>query len=143
MNHSPSFYLRVNYAESIYLSRSSHEIWTFIGSINVRKSSGPYSVPVTILKIIGDYISEPLARLVNVSFSSGNFLEKLKLARITLISRKGSRFYNYKDNYEPISVLSKFSRHLKDFKILYPLLFGFREKSSTMHALISITESIR
>ena len=32
-------------------------------------------------------------------------------------------------------------RYLEHFKILYPLLFGFREKSSTMHDLISITES--
>ena len=35
-----------------------------------------------------------------------------------------------------------FYRYLEHFKILYPLLFGFREKSSTMHALISVTEYI-
>lgn len=35
-----------------------------------------------------------------------------------------------------ISILGK-------FKILYPLQSGFRENCSTMHALISITESIR
>ena len=34
-------------------------------------------------------------------------------------------------------------RYLEHFKIIYTLLFAFREKSSTMHALISITESIR
>ena len=92
VNDSPSFYLRVNYAESIYLSVTSHEIWTFIGSMNVRKSSGPCSVPVTVLKIIRDYISEPLAFLVDDSFTSGNFPGKLKLARITSIFKKGSRF---------------------------------------------------
>ena len=92
VNHSPSFYLRVNYAESIYLSVTSHEIWTFIGSMNVRKSSGPCSVPVTVLKIIRDYISEPLAFLFDDSFTSGNFPDKLKLARITSIFKKGSRF---------------------------------------------------
>ena len=92
VNHSPSFYLRVNYAKSIYLSVTSHEIWTFIGSMNVRKSSGPCSVPVTVLKIIRDYISEPLAFLVDDSFTSGNFPDKLKLARITSVFKKGSRF---------------------------------------------------
>ena len=30
VNHSPSFYLRVNYAESIYVSVTSHEIWTLM-----------------------------------------------------------------------------------------------------------------
>ena len=138
MNHSSSFYLRVNYVESMYLSLvTSHEIWTFIGSMNVSRSSGPYSLPVSVLKIIRDCISEPLAFLVNDSFTSGNFPDKLKLARITSIFKKGSRFD--KDNYRPISFLSNFSRiiekalyhrlyrYLEYFKILYPLLFRFRE----------------
>ena len=33
--------------------------------------------------------------------------------------------------------------YLEEFKILYPLQYGFREKCSTTHALISIPESIR
>ena len=53
--------------------------------MNVGRSPGPYSVPVTILKTIKDYIFEPLAFLVNDSFTSGNFPDKLKLARITPI----------------------------------------------------------
>ena len=140
VNHSPSFYLRVNYVESMYLSPvTSHEIWTFIESMNVSKFSGPYRIPVTVLKIIGDYILKPLAFLVNDSFTTCNFPDKLKLARITPIFNltKASRFD--KDNYWPISFLSNFSkiiekalyhrlyRYLEDFKILYPLLFGFRE----------------
>ena len=55
------------------------------------------------LKTIGDYMSEPLAFLVNDSFVSGNFPEKLKLARITPVFKKGSRFDI--DNYRPVSVL--------------------------------------
>ena len=35
----------------------------------------------------------------------------------------------------------RLKRYLEHFKILCPRLFGFREKSSTMHALISNTES--
>ena len=95
VNHSPFFHLRVNYQESNYLSPvTSHKIWTFIGSMNVSKSSGPYSV--SILKIVRDYISEPLAFLVSDFFTSGNFPEKLKLARITPILKKGSRFISLK-----------------------------------------------
>ena len=88
-SHSPLFYLMGNYSGSIFLSPvTSNEIWTFIGKMDASKSSGPYSVPVTILKTIRDYISEPLAFLVNDSFASGNFPEKIKLARITLVLRK-------------------------------------------------------
>ena len=42
-NHRLPFYLRVNYAESIYVSVTSLEIRTLIGSFSVRKSSVPYS----------------------------------------------------------------------------------------------------
>ena len=86
-SHSPSFYLKGNYLGSIFLSPvTSHEIWTFIGKMDASKSSGPYCVPVTILKTIRDYISEPLAFLVNDSSASGNFPEELLLR--TNISRK-------------------------------------------------------
>ena len=52
-------------------------------------------------------------------------------------------------NYRPISILSVFSKifeklmykrlyqFLDSFEILYPLQFGFREKHSTSHALVS------
>ena len=56
--------------------------------MDTSKSSGPYSVPDTILKTIRDYISEPLAFLGNDSLASGNFPEKLKLARLLLFLRK-------------------------------------------------------
>ena len=46
VNDSPSFYLRVHYAESVYFAVTSHDRdpLGFIGSMNVRKSFGPYSV---------------------------------------------------------------------------------------------------
>ena len=58
-------------------------------------------------------------------------------------------------NYRPISLLSIFSKviekltHKQQFEflkycnILYPLQFGFCEKHSTLHALISMTETIK
>ena len=59
--------------------------------MDASKSCGPYSVPVTILKTVRDYISEPLAFLVNNSFASGNFPEKLELARITpVLNQRGT-----------------------------------------------------
>ena len=34
-------------------------------------------------------------------------------------------------------------KFLESFEILYPLQFGFREKHSTSHVLLSLTESIK
>ena len=92
VNHSPSFYLRGNYAESIYLSVTSHEIWTFIGSMNVRKSSGQMQCTCHCFENYQRLYIRAFSILVDDSFTSGNFPDKLKLARITFIFKKGSRF---------------------------------------------------
>ena len=38
---------------------------------------------------------------------------------------------------------SRLYKFLESYKILYPVQFGFREKHSTMHALMSLTETIK
>ena len=53
-------------------------IGNLISDINTRKSCGPFNIPVTILKIMKDYISEPLTFLANDSFTRGNFADKFK-----------------------------------------------------------------
>ena len=75
------------------------------------------------------------------------------MAKVTPVFKKGST--QDKDNYRSISVLSVFSKifervmykrlyaYLECHNILYSLQFGFRQKCSTNHALISIAESIR
>lgn len=48
------------------------------------------------------------------------------------------------DSLEKIKAMyQRLYSYLEELKILYPLQFGFRDKCSTTHAIISITESIR
>ena len=117
------------------------------------KSVGPYSIPVPLLKILKAHTAPILSCLVNESLLCGIFPQKLKLAKVMPVFKKGST--QDKDNYRPISVLSVFSKifekvmykrlyaYLECHNILYSLQFGFRQKCSTNHALISIAESIR
>ena len=98
-------------------------------------------------------ISIPIEKLINLSFETGIFPDALKLARIIPIFKKGGNLQC--NNYRPISMTAGISKiveklvhqHLYIFlennTILYDKQFGFRNKHSTMHALIKITEKIR
>ena len=87
------------------------------------------------------------------SFSTGVFPSILKIAKVVPIHKKQSKLVY--SNYRPISLLSNLEKileklmysrifkFLNDSNSIYPLQFGFRQKYSTTHALISLTEDIR
>ena len=117
------------------------------------KATGPYSIPCNLLKMIAHSISPALAILINESFVIGIFPDKLKVAKVIALHKKGAA--NNVSNYRPISLLSIFSKifekvmykrlytFLEINEVLHSLQFGFRIKHSTLHTLISMTETIR
>ena len=119
----------------------------------MNKSAGPHSIPIFLLKILSSYISTPLATLINSSFENGVFPDKLKPGKVNPLHKKES--IDSPSNYRSIFISSVFSKiieklmhkrlygFLDTFELLYPLQFGFREKHSTMHALLSLTEAIK
>ena len=98
-------------------------------------------------------ISDQLAVLFNLSLTSGSFPTILKTSKVTPIYKKDSKLKC--SNYRPISLLSNIDKILErivynrlytffeDDKLVYNLQFGFRQKHSTIHALIHLTEKIR
>ena len=111
------------------------------------KSSGPNSIPIKLLKVLDLPISNDLSILINESFETGIFPEKLKIAKVISIFKKG--LASRKSNYRPISLLSVFSklfeklmhkriyRFLEICEILCRMQSGFRTGHSTDHALVS------
>ena len=69
------------------------------------------SMPVKIFKSISHYLSVPISKLVNESFSQGIFPDILKIARITPVYKSGSKFDC--SNYRPISSLHYMSKLLE------------------------------
>ena len=103
--------------------------------------------------MLSEYIAVPLCDIVNESFSSGIIPDMMKLAKVIPLYKKNSP--EVPSNYRPISLLSVFSKiveklmhnrlysFLEKYDILYSLQFRFRAKHSTLHALISLTESVK
>ena len=116
---------------------------------------GNMKVNIIPTKILTDYKSEfskPLSDMINTSFTTSIFPTALKVANIIPIHKKGGKLeYN---NYRPISLLSNISKiyekmmhicltsFLNKNKVLSIFQFGFRNKHSTNHTLISLTEMI-
>ena len=89
-----------------------------------------------ILKSLSPLISSPLSQVINESFQSGMFPDKMKLAKVIPLFKKVCVLTA--SNYRPISLLSVFSKitekamherlykFLEKHEILYSLQFGFR-----------------
>ena len=150
----PLDYLSNRISSSLFLTPVTLiEVNDIINILNPSKSVGPNSIPIKLLKIIGSSVSPLLALLVNQSFQSGIFADKLKIAKVVSLFKKGN--LELPSNYRPISLLPIFSklfeklmykrlyRFLEIHKALYSLQFGFQENHSIDHALVSLTEAVR
>ena len=112
-----------------------------------------YEGPTKVLKLLKNDISNQLSEIFTMSFSSGIFPSILKTAKVISIHKKDFKLDF--SNYCPISLLSNIEKFLEgliynriykffsDNNLIYSLQFGFRQKYSTVHVLISITENIR
>jgi hypothetical protein len=65
-------------------------------------------VPCKILKQASQYISSPLAYIINSSFSLGTFPDALKMSKVVLLHKKGCK--EDVSNYRPLSLPSIFSK---------------------------------
>ena len=132
---------------------TDEEISDIISDLNIRRSTGPNSIPTKVMKQIKDVISAPLAKLINRSFHNGVFPNILKIAEVIPIFKSESRVAC--NNYRSISLLSNIGKiieklmHKRLYSFLetqncfYPAQFGFRLNVSTNNALMSITENIQ
>ena len=129
------------------------EISKIIDRLDSSKSTGPFGIPIFLLKIFKEFFSIWLSELINLCFETGEFPTLIKLAKVTPIHKKESKLDHL--NYRPISLLSVFSKiyekciysriyhYLVQNDLIYSKQFGFRASYSTNHAIISLTEYIR
>ena len=147
-------YMPSKIKDSIFLHIITlNEVKKEISKLDPKKSPGYDDVTAKFLQISEDLIATPLCQICNMSMSSGIYPDKLKIAKVIPIYKKGSK--SDVSNYRPISVLScinkiyekllckRLYKFLSIKKCLYKYQFGFRENHSTLQALIETVDNIK
>ena len=153
-NKTHKDYLNASIINSSFLtSINDEEVESLIKEMNTSKSVCPYSIPTNILKLSCSVLSKSLVKLINFSFFDGIFPDLLKFVNVIPVFKKGDNL-DYND-YRPISLISNIGKLIEKIvhKRLYSFLeknsllfeqqYGFRNKLSTNHALIDITNGIQ
>ena len=129
-----------------------YEILDIVSNLDNKKSSGYDGVNNFLLKGIIVSIVDPLVHIFNLSLLNGQVPDIMKIAKVVPLFKKGDKLEVC--NYRPISLLSTLSKVLE--KIIYTrtvsffknnaifsnFQFGFREKHSTVHALLSFVDKV-
>ena len=123
-----------------------------IHKLKVEKSSGPFSIPTKLLKLLKCFLSKPLEIIFNISLNFGIVPDKFKVARVVPVFKKGSS--TQLNNYRPISLLPIFNRILENLmykrliyfieknNVLLDNQFGFRSNHSTIQTITLLTDKI-
>ena len=113
----------------ILTSTNKEKIYKIISSLNTTKSCGPNSIPTKVLHLIQDQISNHLATICNLSFSTGVFPTILKTAKVVPIHKKNSKLEV--SNYRPISLLSNIDKIFE--KLMHSSLTEFLEEKQILY----------
>nr|CAH7719666.1 unnamed protein product [Callosobruchus chinensis] len=106
---------------------SDVELYSLLfNKIKNKYSSGYDEVPIFLIRAVLHIIIDPLVYLVNLSFVTGIFPERLKLGKLVPIHKTGN--VKSVENYRPIIMPSVFSK-VFEYGFLHRLL-GYLEKHS-------------
>ena len=128
------------------------EVLNKINKLKNGKAPGDDGFIPEFLKRIGDYISEPLAKIFNSSMQEGIVPEDWRIANVAPLFKKGSR--KVPGNYRPVSLTSyvgklmetlikdKITLHMERFNLIRNSQHGFRAKRSCLTNLLEFLEFV-
>ena len=137
---------------STYLQpTSTHEVMALINLLNLNKANGHDDIDPYFLKIASPIIAFPLSLFFNHSISLGIFPNKLKLAKVIPVYKKGSadQLNNYRQK-SFLPFLSKMFERLLNKRmlsffncnnVLVPTQCGFRHKRCTIYPILDLITS--
>uniref|UniRef100_A0A672GYN6 Reverse transcriptase domain-containing protein n=1 Tax=Salarias fasciatus TaxID=181472 RepID=A0A672GYN6_SALFA len=128
------------------------EIVNIVRNCKNKTSTDCDGVDMMVVKKVINEISKPLAHIFNLSFQTGTFPSKMKIAKVVPLYKTGNK--HHFTNYRPVSVLPQFAQILEKLfndrldsfinkhHILSECQYGFRPQRSTSLALIDTIEEI-
>ena len=87
------------------------ELSLLINKLNSNKAAGPDNIGPKLLKAVGPVILSPLLHIFNLSFVTGVVPDRMKLAKVIPVFKKGDQ--SILQNYRPISLLPLFHKILE------------------------------
>ena len=127
-------------------------VMKYINDLASKSSCGPDKISSILLKRLANYIVTPLTVMINQSLCTGTFPDKLKLAKVIPLYKKGDN--HVFDNYRPISLLSTVSKifekvvfiQVYDYfcahQLFYENQYGFRKCHSTELAALELVDRL-
>ena len=152
-----------NITNDHYLRRNIHSEFQFhqidvemventIQNLNSTKSTGYDGLSIDLIKQLGHIIAEHLSFIINCSLALSIFPDKLKIAKIIPIYKKGDK--HQIENYRPISILPVISKafekvaynqlfeYYSQNKLLFDSQYGFRKFHSTEQAVLELLDKL-
>ena len=123
-----------------------------LNKLRSKPSAGYDGISVILLKFLSPALLPSLTLIINQSLVTGLFPNKLKLAKVVPLFKKGDD--KIVDNYRPLSLLPSISKLFE--KIVFNQLFeyftqnnlfhnnqyGFRQEHSTEHAALELADRV-
>lgn len=97
---------------SMFLAEvTEYDILSVVHKLKNKTSTDSDGIDMKIIKMTIDCIIKPFLYIVNLSFKTGVFPDKMKMAKVIPFFKTGDK-HNF-NNYRPISLLSQFSKVLE------------------------------
>ena len=139
-------------ANFIFQNINEKDIDKIIQELDPKFSSGKDGISIFLFISIKSIVIKPLAIIINQLLSTGIFPDRLKVAKVVPLFKKGDK--SLFSNYRPISLLPSISKifekvifyqlyaYLEDHKLLYTSQYGFRKKHSTELAALELIDKV-
>ena len=129
-----------------------NKVCEIINNLSNKSSCGFDGIPLKLTKYLKPLIIQPITLIINQMLTTGIFPDKLKIAKVKPIFKKGdiSSF----SNYRPISLLPPISKifekaiydqtysYFQQNNMFYSSQYGFRKGHSTEYAALELVDRI-